>query len=98
MKRSPGSSSTSGANEPESRSGRTPTPVMARHHWSIDALVRADEDSMFVRADRLVDAVLDDTVEITSDDPPCTRRGRIAARQDDPTRGDFFVVELDPPQ
>ena len=71
---------------------------MAPQRWSIDALVRADEDSMFVRAGTLVDAVLGDTVEVTSDDPPCTRRGRIVARQHDPTRGDFFVVELDPSQ
>ena len=33
-----------------SRSGRTRTPVMAPQQWSIDALVHADEDSMFVRA------------------------------------------------
>ena len=71
---------------------------MAPQQWSIDALVRADEDSMFVRADRLVDAAFGDTVEVTSDDPPCTRRGRIVARQQDPSRGDFFVVELDPSQ
>jgi hypothetical protein len=71
---------------------------MAPQPWSVDAMVRADEDSMFVRADTLVDAVLGDTVEVTSDDPPCTRRGWIVARQHDPTRGDFFVVELDPSQ
>ena len=71
---------------------------MAPHRWSIDALVRADEDSMFVRADTLVGAVLGDTVEVTSDDPSVTRRGRIVARQHDPTRGDFVVVELDPPR
>ena len=48
---------------------------MAPHHWSIDALVRADEDSMFVRGDKLVGAVLGDIVEVTSDDPQVTRRG-----------------------
>ena len=69
---------------------------MAPHHWSIDALVRADEDSMFVRGDKLAGAVLGDIVEVTSDDPQVTRRGRIVARQHDPTRGEFVVVEFDP--
>ena len=71
---------------------------MAPRRWSINALVRADEDSMFVRVDVLVDAALGDTVEVTSEDPPVIRCGRIVDRQHDPTRGDFVVVELDAPQ
>ncbi len=72
--------------------------MTAPRRWSITAPVRADEDSMFVRADALVDAAVGDTIEITSDDPPGIRHGLIVARQHDPTRGDFVVVELDPTQ
>ncbi len=53
---------------------------------------------MFVRADVLVDAALGDTVEVTSEDPPVIRCGRIIERQHDPTRGDYVVVALDAPQ
>ena len=58
--------------------------------------MRADEDRMFVRRDLLADAAVGDVVEVTSDDPPVTRRGRIVDRQHDPTRGEFVIVEFDP--
>jgi hypothetical protein len=66
--------------------------------WSIRTALRADEDSIFVRAGMLADAVVGDAVEVSSDDDAVTRRGRIVDRQHDPTRGDFLVVELDQPQ
>lgn len=74
------------------------TAVMcAVRQWSIDARVRADEDSMFVRRDLLADAAPGDRVEVVSLEPSTTRSGRIVAEQVDPTRGPFWIVELDPP-
>ena len=67
-------------------------------HWSIRARVRADEDSMFVRQDLLADAAPGDVVEVISDEPSTTTRsGRVVANQRDATRGEFWIVELDPP-
>jgi hypothetical protein len=63
--------------------------------WSIEYHVREDAESMFVPADLLPDAQPGDLVEITSAEPPVTRRGRIAGPADGETRGEFVTVTLD---
>ena len=53
---------------------------------------------MFVRQDLLADAAPGDVVEVISDEPSTTTRsGRVVANQRDATRGEFWIVELDPP-
>lgn len=52
---------------------------------------------MFVRRDLLADAVPGDVVEVISDEPSTTRSGRVITNQRDETRGEFWIVELDPP-
>ena len=63
--------------------------------WSIEYLVREDEESVFIPADLLPDAQPGDVVELTSTQPPVTRRGRVAELEDDATRGEFVCVHLD---
>jgi hypothetical protein len=63
--------------------------------WSIEYQVREDAESMFVPAELLPHAQPDDIVEITSAQPPVTRRGRVAGRAAADDRGEFVSVTLD---
>ena len=47
------------------------------------------------RLSLLADAVVGDSVTITSNQPATVRHGRIVERLDDHERGEFFVVSLD---
>ena len=63
--------------------------------WSVDFDVREDAPSIFVPTELLGDAVVGDSVTITSNQPATVRHGRIIERLDDDERGEFFVVSLD---
>jgi hypothetical protein len=65
--------------------------------WSIEYQVREDAESMFVPTDLLPHAHPGDFVEITSAQPPVTRRGRLVgpADADAETRGEFVTVTFD---
>ena len=66
-----------------------------RASWSIEYVVREDEESVFIPADLLPDAQPGDVVELSSAQPHVTRRGRVAELEDDTTRGEFVLVHLD---
>ena len=69
--------------------------LMAPHpSWSIELDVREDTPSMFVPADLLPDAGIGDAVEVTSANPPATRRGRVTDEVDDDT-GRFVTVSFE---
>lgn len=57
--------------------------------------VREDAASVFVPAEHLPEAALDDVVTLTSGEPSALRRGRIVDVVDDAQRGKFFTVSLD---
>lgn len=78
--------------EAGNRPGMTPP-----RRWSVNARVRADEDSMFVRQDLLAHAQPGDVIDVVSDELPATRSGRVVAAQRDPSTGDFWIVHLDTP-
>ena len=50
---------------------------------------------MFVPAQLLPDAQAGDLVVVTSTQPPVTRRGRVAERAQDASRGEFVRVSFD---
>ena len=66
-----------------------------RASWSIEYVVREDEESVFIPADLLPDAQPGDVVELSSAHPHVTRRGRVTELEDDATRGEFVLVHLD---
>ena len=69
--------------------------MAAQRSWSIEYLVREDEESVFIPAALLPNAQPGDAVELTSTQPPVTRRGRVAELEDDATRGEFVCVHLE---
>jgi hypothetical protein len=73
------------------------TPVGMSHQrtWSIEYDVREDAESMFVPAQLLPHAQPGDLVEMRSAQPPVSRRGRVADRFDDESRGEFVTVRFD---
>jgi hypothetical protein len=73
------------------------TPVGMSHQrtWSIEYDVREDAESMFVPAQLLPHAQPGDLVEMRSAQPPVLRRGRVADRFDDESRGEFVTVRFD---
>ena len=68
---------------------------MSGQTWSIEYVVREDEESVFIPADLLPNAQRGDVVQLTSTQPPVTRRGRVVELEDDATRGEFVCVHLD---
>ena len=62
---------------------------------SIEHHVRADAESIFVPANELGDAQVDDLVELWSPTDGTTHAGRVTERVTDPARGEFFIVRLD---
>jgi hypothetical protein len=63
--------------------------------WAIEYDVRDDAESMFVPAQLLPHARPGDLVEMRSEQPPVSRRGRVADRFDDESRGEFVTVRFD---
>ena len=65
--------------------------------WSVEQRVRADAERVFVPADAARRATVGDPIEIVSPDAAPTRTGRIIEFVDEGERGEFFVVDLEPP-
>ena len=60
--------------------------------WSIEYQVREDAESMFIPAELLLGAQVGDIVEITSAQPPVSRRGVVAGPAGAESSGDFVTV------
>ena len=69
-------------------------PMGPHPSWSIELDVREDAPSMFVPADLLPDAGIGDAVEVTSANPPATRRGHVTDEVDDDS-GRFVTVSFE---
>jgi hypothetical protein len=63
--------------------------------WTVDLDVREDAPGVFVPVDLLPDALVGDSVTISSSQPATVRRGRIVEQLDDDVRGRFFSVSLE---
>ncbi len=63
--------------------------------WSIEYHVREDAESMFIPTELLPHARPGDAVEISSAEPPVTRRGRVAGTAGGDQPGEFLTVTLD---
>jgi hypothetical protein len=63
--------------------------------WTVALDVRDDAPGMFVPVDLLPDALVGDSVTISSSRPATVRRGRIVEQLDDDVRGRFFSVSLE---
>jgi hypothetical protein len=66
-----------------------------RATWSIELDVREDAERMFVPVGLLPDAVVGDTVDVTSGAPRAVRRGRVVDEIDDARRGSFVTVSFE---
>ncbi len=63
--------------------------------WSIEYQVREDAERMFIPVELLPHAQPGDVVEITSEQPPVSRRGEVIGPADDDGHGEFLVVAFE---